>query len=79
MPYIHSVSCGFAPHYYEQEELSRALLSGWEERYFNPQRIVDFQKNVLVGGRHLAMPIEKYQELNGFGEFNQNLMSSSEF
>ena len=71
MPYIHSVSCGFAPHYYEQEELSRALLSGWEARYFNPQRIVDFQKNVLVGGRHLAMPIEKYQKLEGFGEFNQ--------
>ena len=34
------------------------------------KRILDFQKNVLVGGRHLAIPLEKYNELKGFGDFN---------
>ena len=63
-------SCGFAPHYYEQEELSKALLSGWEDRYFNPQRIVEFQKNVLVGGRHLAMPLGSTKRSKA-GDFNQ--------
>ena len=70
MPYIHSVQCSLGEHYYDQETLSQALLADWSERYFNPQRILDFQKNVLVGGRHLAIPLEKYNELKGFGDFN---------
>ncbi|MEE2755595.1 MAG: type III polyketide synthase [Myxococcota bacterium] len=70
MPYIHSVECSLAPHYYDQDQLTDALMADWRERYFNPQRIIDFQRNVLVGGRHLAIPLEAYQELSGFGSFN---------
>ena len=71
MPFIYGVECELAPHYYNQDELTQGLLVDWGERYFNPQRIVDFQKNVLVGGRHLALPMERYRELDGFGAFNQ--------
>ncbi len=70
MPLIHSVRTSLAPHHYEQGELSEALLADWSERYFNPQRILDFQRNVLVGGRCLAVPLDRYSELKGLGDFN---------
>ena len=70
MPFIHHVECSLAPHYYDQEALSEALLKDWGSRYFNPQRILDFQRNVLVGGRHLAVPLEQYGEMTGLAEFN---------
>ena len=70
MALIHSVRTSLAPNYYDQEALSNALLADWGERYFNPQRILDFQRNVLVGGRHLAVPLERYDELRGLGDFN---------
>ena len=70
MPLIHSVQTSLAPNYYDQDALSNALLADWGERYFNPQRILDFQRNVLVGGRHLAVPLERYDELKGLGDFN---------
>jgi len=70
MPYIHSVSCCLAPHSYDQEALTRALLEGWAQRYVNPERILRFQKNVLVGGRNLALPLERYDELSNLGAAN---------
>ena len=70
MPWIRSVQTTLAPHYYDQEELIEALVGHWSQRYHNPQRIVDFQRNVLVGGRNLALPIERYRQLEGFGAHN---------
>jgi alkylresorcinol/alkylpyrone synthase len=65
MPYIHSVSCALPPHYYDQETLIQGLLKHWAKRYFNPERIAAFHRHVLVGGRHLALPIEAYEQLDG--------------
>jgi len=70
MPYIHSVARALAPHSYSQEELTSTLLEVWGTRYVNPQRILKFQKNVLVGGRHLAVPLERYEQLTDLGEAN---------
>jgi alkylresorcinol/alkylpyrone synthase len=70
MPRISRVKTGVPPHYYDQETLIGVLVEYWAKRYHNPQRIIDFQRNVLVGGRHLAMPVERYKKLNGFGEHN---------
>ena len=70
MPYIHSVSRALAPHAYTQEELTSALLEIWGSRYVNPQRILRFQQNVLVGGRNLAVPLERYAELSDLGSAN---------
>ena len=65
MPYIHSVSCSLPDHYYDQEVLIEGLLKQWSQRYFNPDRIAAFHRHVLVGGRHLALPIEDYENLTG--------------
>lgn len=70
MPLINSVHTVLAPHYYDQEALIEALVAEWSQHYYNPQRIVEFQRNVLVGGRYLAVPMERYRELGGFGEHN---------
>ncbi|WP_372368470.1 type III polyketide synthase [Candidatus Uabimicrobium sp. HlEnr_7] len=70
MPYIHSVSCAFPPNYYDQDTLIDALKSKWSEKFFNPERLETFHRNVLVGGRHLALPIEEYDTLEGFGGHN---------
>ncbi|MBM66277.1 MAG: type III polyketide synthase [Myxococcales bacterium] len=67
---IHSTATALAPHEYSQDELIAALLQRWGERYYNPGRIEQFQRNVLVGGRHLALPIEAYESLDGFGAHN---------
>ena len=71
MPYIHSVATSLAPHYYDQDALISALMGQWAERYHNPKRIEAFQRNVLVGGRHLAIPMDRYPALTGFGDANQ--------
>lgn len=65
MPYIHSVCCVLPPHHYDQESLIQGLLKHWSKRYFNPDRIAAFHRNVLVGWRHLALPIEAYENLQG--------------
>lgn len=70
MPYIHSVARALAPHAYTQEELTASLLEIWGTRYVNPERILRFQQNVLVGGRNLAVPLERYGELADLGEAN---------
>lgn len=61
---------GFPAHYYDQEQLLGALESLWGDRFFNPQRLRRLHRNVLVGGRHLALPMERYAELETWGQAN---------
>ena len=70
MPFIHSVACALAPNYYDQETLTRSLLEDWTGEYVNTERILKFQQNVQVGGRHLAVPLERYRKLKSFGDYN---------
>jgi alkylresorcinol/alkylpyrone synthase len=67
---ITAVGTAFPPHYYDQETLLAALRRHWAERYFNLERIEQLHRNVLVGGRHLALPIEEYPALATFGAAN---------
>ncbi len=67
---IAGVGAAFPRHYYDQETLLAALRGYWEQRYFNLDRIEQLHKNVLVGGRHLALPIEEYPGLTTFGQSN---------
>jgi len=70
MPHIISVQTALPDHFYDQDQLIEALMERWGTRYANPERIAKFQRNVLVGGRHLALPIERYDALEGFGDHN---------
>jgi alkylresorcinol/alkylpyrone synthase len=67
---IAAVGAAFPRHYYDQEQLLAAFREHWGERYFNLDRLERLHRNVLVGGRHLALPIERYDEIDGFGAAN---------
>ena len=60
----------FPPHYYDQETLITAFREHWAERHFNLSRLEQLHRNVLVGGRHLALPLEAYPKLQGWGASN---------
>jgi alkylresorcinol/alkylpyrone synthase len=67
---ILSVGSGFPRHYYGQDELLAALRELWAKRHYNLDRLERLHHNVLVGGRHLALPIEAYERLDTFGAAN---------
>jgi alkylresorcinol/alkylpyrone synthase len=67
---IASVGRAFPSHYYDQETLLQALKRHWARRHYNLERLEQLHRNVLVGGRHLALPIEEYDRLQGWGDAN---------
>jgi alkylresorcinol/alkylpyrone synthase len=67
---IASVGCALPGNVYEQEELHRALAELWAGRFRNSRRIEQIHRNVLVGRRHLALKLEEYRALRGFGDAN---------
>ncbi len=69
-PRIASVGAAFPPHYYDQERLIEAFREMWGKRHHNVDRIDRLHRNVLVGGRHLALPLEEYAALDTWGKAN---------
>jgi alkylresorcinol/alkylpyrone synthase len=67
---IAAVGAGFPPHFYGQEELLAAFRERWGARYFNLGRLEQLHRNVRVGGRHLALAMDEYPKLSGFGAAN---------
>ena len=67
---IAAVGTAFPPHYYDQETLVAALRARWASRHYNPERLERLHRNVLVGGRHLALAIEEYDGLTTWGAAN---------
>jgi alkylresorcinol/alkylpyrone synthase len=69
-PRIAAVGAAFPPHYYDQERLIEAFRALWDKRHHNLDRIERLHRNVLVGGRHLALPLEEYVQLDSWGKAN---------
>jgi alkylresorcinol/alkylpyrone synthase len=67
---IASVGSALPPHFYDQETLLSAFRSHWAKRHYNLDRLEALHRNVLVGGRHLALPMEEYDELTTWGDAN---------
>lgn len=67
---IAAVGRAFPDHYYDQQQLLEALQRYWLREHFNPDRLERLHKNVLVGGRHLALDIDRYRQLDTWGEAN---------
>lgn len=67
---IAAVGTALPPHHYDQEQLLAAFRRHWAERHFNLERLEQLHRNVLVGGRHLALPMERYEQLRTWGEAN---------
>lgn len=67
---VAAVGTAFPRHYYDQETLLAAFRRHWQGRLFNLGRLESLHRSVLVGGRHLALPIEEYPRLGSWGEAN---------
>jgi alkylresorcinol/alkylpyrone synthase len=67
---IAAVGSALPPHYYDQDTLLAAFKRHWAERHYNLDRLEVLHRNVLVGGRHLALPIEEYERLERWGQAN---------
>ncbi len=67
---IAGVGRALPPHYYDQPTLLAALQRRWAGQFFNPERLERLHRNVLVGGRHLALPLEEYEGLTTWGKAN---------
>ncbi|ACL63773.1 chalcone and stilbene synthase domain protein [Anaeromyxobacter dehalogenans 2CP-1] len=54
----------------DQETLIAALSAHWGEAHFNTGRLAELHRATGVARRHLALPLEAYPRLGGFGEAN---------
>ena len=70
MASIVATATGFPSHYYSQDEMIGALRRFWAARHSNLDRLERLHRHMMVEGRHLALPIEAYPQLSGFGESN---------
>ena len=67
---IAAVGAAFPPNYYDQDQLIAAFREHWGKRHKNLDRLERLHRNVLVGGRHLALPMEEYPRLETWGQAN---------
>jgi alkylresorcinol/alkylpyrone synthase len=67
---IAAVGSALPPHYYDQATLFEAFRRRWAKRHHNLDRLEGLHHSVLVGGRHLALPMEAYDELTTWGKAN---------
>jgi alkylresorcinol/alkylpyrone synthase len=67
---IAAVGRAFPDNYYDQKTLIEAFKKHWAKRHYNIDRLEGLHRNVLVGGRHLALPLEEYEELDSFTATN---------
>jgi alkylresorcinol/alkylpyrone synthase len=78
MPSIIGVSSASPPNYYTQAELSQALLTLSKGRDgLDAGRVKKMFAAVKVEGRHLALPLGRYTELEGFGDRNREWLTAA--
>jgi alkylresorcinol/alkylpyrone synthase len=65
-----AVGTAVPPHYYDQPQLLAALTAHWNLPPHQQARLENLHRNVLVGGRHLAIPITEYPDLTTWGKAN---------
>jgi alkylresorcinol/alkylpyrone synthase len=67
---IVSVASAFPKHYYPQAVLLQALEKYWGAELEHPELLYRLHRNSGVEGRYLALPIQAYPKLSGWGEMN---------
>lgn len=68
--HIAAVGTAKPPHHYDQDTLIAAFEAHWGREHHNVDRVRRLHEAVLVGGRHLALPLEAYPALEDFGQAN---------
>src|ERR1700722_13214478 len=69
---IAAAASAFPPHQYDQRVLLRALQRKWGPKVDNPIFLERLQARVGVEKRHLALPIEEYDEPMTWGQANDH-------
>lgn len=69
-PRVMAVGRALPPHTLDQDQILAALRGLWAEKHHNPARIDDLHRAVRVKRRHLALPLERYAELDRFSRQN---------
>ena len=67
---IAAVGTALPPHRYEQAELIAGFTRFWGKKHHNLRRVEQLHRAVQVGGRNLALTMEEYEALDGFGAAN---------
>jgi len=75
---IAGVASAFPPHYYPQSVIANALQNRWTEAMERPEYLSRFMARVGVEGRHLALPIDRYDALSDWGERNDHWIDLAE-
>lgn len=70
-PRVACVARALPEHYATQDELIGALRVLWANAHFNVDRLEDLHRSVQVGGRHLALPLDRYPGLSTFAARNE--------
>jgi len=70
--YIASIETAQPPHYYDQGELLAAFQEVWKKTHHNPRRVEQLHRAVQVGGRHLALSMEEYHQIENFTQSNDH-------
>jgi alkylresorcinol/alkylpyrone synthase len=65
------VGTALPPNWVDQETLISIFREHWAREHFNVERIEELHRSVQVGGRYLALPLEKYLPLERFSERNE--------
>lgn len=71
---IAAVGRALPENYYDQETLIQAFKKHWSRRHYNLERLETLHRNVLVGGRHLALTLEEYEQLDSFTSANNSFI-----
>jgi len=75
---IAGVGSAFPRHYYSQQQIASALKRHWSEKLENPEVLDRLFARVGVKGRHLALPVESYDELTTWGKANNAWIEMAE-
>lgn len=67
---IAAVGRALPGHYYDQDTVLAALRRHWHGSSHQLDRVERLHRAVRVGGRHLALPIEAYDDLQTWGQAN---------
>jgi alkylresorcinol/alkylpyrone synthase len=68
---IAAVASALPENYYEQAVLTRYLQEVFASEPAAARRLPQLHENSQVGGRYLALPLERYQALQSFTDFNR--------
>jgi len=74
---IASVASAFPAHYSTQDEVTQALERHWRLEPEELRRLRALHAHCGVEGRHSVLPLERYFELQRFGEFNDIWIESA--